>query len=107
MQTRRTRAHSAATNQRCSVPVLLKLPLCTPGQALIVAPWPAAGAVVDAHALGQFGALQAAVRAIRNARAEYGVELGRKIAATVVVRGDEALRCAVCLSKCTGLASSH
>ena len=36
--------------------------------------------------------LQAIVRAVRNARAEYGVELGRKIAATVLIRGDEALR---------------
>ena len=38
------------------------------------------------------GVRQAIVRAVRNARAEYGVELGRKIAATVLIRGDEALR---------------
>ena len=63
------------------------------GEALISAAWPEAGAAVDEAALEQFGALQAVVKAIRNARAEYGVELGRKVAATVLIRGDEALRC--------------
>lgn len=53
------------------------------GPALIAAPWPAAHAPVDAAATEQFEALQAAVRAVRNARAEYGVEMGRKIAAVV------------------------
>ena len=48
---------------------------------------------MDEGALEQFGTLQAVVKAIRNARAEYGVELGRKVAATVLIRGDEALRC--------------
>ena len=36
-------------------------------------------------------ALQTTVRSIRNARAEYGVELGRKIPATILVT-DESLR---------------
>lgn len=35
--------------------------------------------------------LQATVRAIRNARAEYGVDLGRRIPATVLI-ADTALR---------------
>ena len=62
------------------------------GPALITASWPAASAAQDSQAASQFAALQAVVRAVRNARAEYGVELGRKIAATVLIRGDEALR---------------
>ena len=33
--------------------------------------------------------LQAAVRAVRNARAEYGVEPGRKVAATLAVASAE------------------
>ena len=52
------------------------------GNALIAAPWPSPDAPVDEAAAAQFGALQAAARAVRNARAEYGVEPGRKIAAT-------------------------
>ncbi|PRW33017.1 valyl-tRNA synthetase [Chlorella sorokiniana] len=59
------------------------------GAALIAAPWPAADAPVDEAAAAQFEALQAAVRAVRNARAEYGVEPGRKIAATVRVDAPE------------------
>jgi valyl-tRNA synthetase len=53
------------------------------GSALITAPWPAADAAIDAAATAQFETLQAVIRAVRNARAEYGVELGRKIAATI------------------------
>ncbi|KAL4451165.1 hypothetical protein ABPG77_009237 [Micractinium sp. CCAP 211/92] len=64
------------------------------GAALIAAPWPSAEAAVDASADAQFEALQAAVRAVRNARAEYNVELGRKIAATVRV-DDAELRAAL------------
>ena len=41
-------------------------------------------------------ALQKTVRSIRNARAEYGVELGRKIPATVLA-ADPELRSAPCL----------
>ena len=52
------------------------------GAALIAAPWPSADAAVDEAAAAQFEALQAAVRAVRNARAEYGVEPGRRVGAT-------------------------
>jgi hypothetical protein len=61
------------------------------GPALIAAPWPAAVAATDHAAGSQFEALQAAVRAVRNARAEYGVEPGRKIAATFRVASAELL----------------
>lgn len=39
----------------------------------------------SAHAISTNARAQAAVRAVRNARAEYGVEPGRRIAAAVVV----------------------
>ncbi len=52
------------------------------GDALIVAPWPAAG-IPDAEAEADFGALIETVRAIRNARTEANVEPGRWIAAEV------------------------
>ena len=58
------------------------------GEALIVAAWPSKEGAVDAAAVQQFEALQAVVRSIRNARAEYGVELGRKIPATICVAAD-------------------
>ena len=53
-----------------------------------MAPWPTNAGAVDGSAVQQFEALQAVVRSIRNARAEYGVELGRKIPATVCVAAD-------------------
>ena len=56
---------------------------CVAGKALILAPWPVKDGPVDKAAVEQFEALQAVVRAIRNARAEYGVELSRKIPATI------------------------
>eukprot|EP00891_Asterochloris_glomerata_P009727 jgi/Astpho2/9727/Aster-03708 len=59
------------------------------GSALIVAPWPATSAPVDPQALEYFGSLQATVRSIRNARAEYGVELARKVPATLQVASPE------------------
>ena len=46
---------------------------------------------VDDDALRTFSALQDVVRAVRNARAEYQVQPGKKIAATLVV-ADDALR---------------
>lgn len=58
------------------------------GEALIVAPWPAAAGAVDNEAVQHFEALQAVVKSIRNARAEYGVELGRKIPATICIAAD-------------------
>lgn len=62
------------------------------GEALIVAPWPSDSAPVDAEALEHFEVLQSAVRGVRNARAEYGVTPGKRVAATVVVPSDTALR---------------
>lgn len=64
------------------------------GAALIAAPWPSAEAAIHTAAAAQFEALQATVRAVRNARAEYGVDLGRKIAAIVRV-DDPELRAAL------------
>lgn len=55
---------------------------------MISAPWPSSSGPVDTGALQQFEALQSVVRSIRNARAEYGVELGRKIPATICVAAD-------------------
>jgi len=54
------------------------------GDALIVAPWPATGGAVDSAALSHFDSLKGVVRSVRNARAEYGVEAGRKVAACLV-----------------------
>lgn len=63
--------------------------------ALIVGRWPeTSGYDRDDLAAAQFAALQAAVRAVRNSRAEYGVEPGRRIPATVRA-GDPALRAAL------------
>ena len=59
------------------------------GSALIAAPFPQENAIQDRHAVEIYEALQAAVRSIRNARAEYGVEPGRKIAATLRVVSHE------------------
>eukprot|EP00953_Heterococcus_sp_UTEX-ZZ885_P026833 14459-Heterococcus_DN1.PRE.3 len=65
------------------------------GDALMVAPWPqqsdTAPLPVDTTATARFQALQALVRSIRNARAEYKVEPARKIAASVQV-ADAGLR---------------
>ena len=58
------------------------------GEALIVADWPTAGAQ-DAAAEAQMSGLMELVRAIRNARSEYNVEAGRRIAAQVAA-GDQA-----------------
>ena len=56
------------------------------GESIMVAPWPQAGAV-DAEAEAQMGAIVEAVRAIRNARAEYDVEPARRIAALISADG--------------------
>ncbi|KAG1680013.1 hypothetical protein FOA52_007077 [Chlamydomonas sp. UWO 241] len=61
------------------------------GDALIAARWPTTGLPVDAAALSHFECLKGCVRAVRNARAEYGVEEKRRIAATLIV-ADPALR---------------
>ncbi len=52
--------------------------------ALIGAAWPLTGGIVDAEALDAFSAFQSTIRSIRNARAEYEVEPGKKIEATIV-----------------------
>ncbi len=69
-------------------------PTLITGEALIIAKWPAPGSTVDRVALSHFEALKSLVKGIRNARAEYGVEEKRKIAATLVVE-DAALRAAL------------
>lgn len=56
------------------------------GKALIQARWPAEGLARDIEAESQYRSLQSAVRAIRNARAEYNVEISKKIAATIVAK---------------------
>ncbi|GAX77411.1 hypothetical protein CEUSTIGMA_g4857.t1 [Chlamydomonas eustigma] len=61
------------------------------GEALIIAQWPSEGLVVDEGALSAFNALKGIVKAVRNARAEYGVEEKKRVAATLVVE-DTALR---------------
>jgi valyl-tRNA synthetase len=70
------------------------LPRRAGDDALAVAAWPADALPRDAEAEAHFAALRAAVRAVRNARAEYGVEPGRRVAALVVV-ADDALRAAL------------
>ena len=71
-------------------------PLAAPpaGDALIIARWPAPAQAVDEGALAAFDALKGLVRAVRNARAEYGVEEKRRVAATLVV-ADAGLRLAL------------
>jgi len=64
------------------------------GEALIVAQWPASGLARCASSVSAWEALQGVVRAVRNARAEYNVEVGKKIGATLVV-SDEAERAAL------------
>ena len=57
------------------------------GVSLMLAPWPQMEDVslaTDLAAEGEFASLQALVRSVRNARAEYKVEPGKKSGATVV-----------------------
>lgn len=60
--------------------------------ALMVADWPQMddeqSLVTDSEAISQFECLQSLVRRIRNARAEYNVEPGKRISAYVVASGD-------------------
>lgn len=55
----------------------------SPEKALITAAWPKEGAM-DAEAVRRFERLQALVRSIRNARAEYQVEAGKRIPMNVL-----------------------
>ena len=57
------------------------------GEALIIAPWPEAGETDDGAEAG-IGLVTELVRAVRNARSEYEVEQGRRIAA-IIVAGDK------------------
>lgn len=54
------------------------------GASISLAAWPAADQFVDEEAVVNFDALQALVRSIRNVRAEYNVELGRKVPAIII-----------------------
>lgn len=56
------------------------------GESLMTAPWPMDDQKlsVDKEAIASFGSIQSLVRTVRNARAEYNVEAGKKIAAVVV-----------------------
>ena len=57
------------------------------GEALMTSRWPAPSGLADAAAEEQFGRLQEMIRAVRNARSEYNVEPGRRVAA-LVAAGD-------------------
>ena len=60
------------------------------GKSLMVAAWPQLEdqqLPVDAEAVAQFEAVQGLVRAVRNARAEYRVEPGKKVTATFAAGG--------------------
>ncbi|RDX63246.1 Valine--tRNA ligase, chloroplastic/mitochondrial 2, partial [Mucuna pruriens] len=56
--------------------------------ALIISPWPATQLPRNASSIKKFENLQALVRAIRNARAEYSVEPAKRISATVVANNE-------------------
>ena len=61
------------------------------GPSLMIADWPQRddeALPVDLAAIEQFSTVQELVRSIRNARAEYRVEPGKKIAATVLATGE-------------------
>lgn len=53
--------------------------LNTEGRALIISRWPQDSGLTDATADDAFGRIQEIVRSIRNVRAEYNVEPGRRI----------------------------
>ncbi len=53
------------------------------GEALMTSRWPAASGLADAEAEADFGRLQEMIRAVRNARSEYNVEPGRRVAALI------------------------
>lgn len=58
--------------------------------ALMLSDWPQMGdssLVTDKDAVATFECFQALIRSIRNARAEYNVEQGKKISATIVASG--------------------
>ncbi|XP_061363865.1 valine--tRNA ligase, chloroplastic/mitochondrial 2 [Gastrolobium bilobum] len=57
-------------------------------QALIVSPWPETQLPRNISSIKKFENLQALVRAIRNARAEYSVEPAKRISASVVASNE-------------------
>jgi len=67
------------------------------GEALMVAPWPKPDGeelAVDSEAIAQFRGFQSLVRSVRNARAEYKVDQGKKVEALVQI-ADENLRSSI------------
>ena len=58
------------------------------GKSLMVSRLPAPSGLADAAAEEQFGRLQEMIRAVRNARSEYNVEPGRRVAA-IIAAGDQ------------------
>jgi len=69
-----------------------QLPRAAGQEALMVASWPEVEGgklPVDNEAIKGFESLQSLVRLVRNARAEYNVELGKKIPATIAVSNPE------------------
>ena len=66
-----------------------------PRAPLISSPWPEPGGPVSEPALAHFAALQGLVGAVRNARAEYGVEPGRKVEGAVLRVRDGPTRAAL------------
>ena len=64
------------------------------GDSIMVAEWPIMAGkedlAFDDEAVRAFGSIQALVRTVRNARAEYNVEPGKKIGAVVVAPSDVA-----------------
>jgi valyl-tRNA synthetase len=70
-----------------------KLPGRRPDELLALAAWPVADAALDdAAADAEFAAVQAAVTAVRNLRAEYRVPPRKKLAVTLAPRSDAARR---------------
>ena len=61
------------------------------GEALMTSRWPAPSARADAAADADFGRLQEMIRAVRNARSEYNVQPGRRVAALIAAGEQTAL----------------
>jgi len=61
-------------------------------ESIMIAPWPEADEeAIDEEAEGQMGLIMDIVRAIRNARTEYGVEPSRRIEAIIAAGGQRGL----------------
>jgi valyl-tRNA synthetase len=67
----------------------------TPRRPLIASPWPEPGGPVLEEAMTHWAALQGVVGAVRNARAEYGVEPGRRVSGAVLRVRDSPTRAAL------------